>query len=202
MRKILAIAALLALGACSSPTVPDVTYFRLPPSSALPHTDKPLTLLPIEIQVFRAEGIYAEEALIYATDAQATQLRAYHYQLWSDPPSRGLQGRLTKMLRESGISALVTDSLPASTQALRVQGRITHYERVPANGTYSVHVGFDMRVEQDSGEPVLEQTYTAEANAADNTIGASVQAFGIAVDQAFAKFATDLAALGKDTHAG
>ncbi len=203
MRKLLATAVFfLALGACSSPAVPDVTYFRLPPPAALPHDDKPLTLLPIEVQIFRTEGIYAEEALIYSSDAQATQLRAYHYQLWSDPPSRGLQDRLTKMLRQSGISSLVTDSLPASTQALRVQGRITHYERIQNAGVYTVRVAFDMRVEQDSGEPVLEQTYTADANAPDATIGGTVQAFGAAVDQAFAKFYGDLAALGKDTHAG
>ena len=129
-------------------------------------------------------------------------MRAYHYQLWSDPPSRGLQDRLTKMLRQSGISALVTDSLPASTQALRVHGRITHYERCRMRGAYSVRVAFDMRVEQDNGEPVLEQTYDAEANAADATIGATVQAFGAAVDQALAKFYGDLASLGKETHAG
>ena len=203
MKKFLAtLSFLLVLSACSSPSVPDVTYFRLPPPTALPHADKPLTSLPIEVNVFRAEGIYAEEALIYSTDPQATQLRAYHYQLWSDPPSRGLQDRLTKMLRQSGISALVTDSLPASTQALRVQGRITHYERVQNASGYEVRVAFDMRVEQDNGEPVLEQTYTADANAADATIGATVQAFGVAVDQAFTKFYGDLASLGKEAHAG
>jgi len=203
MRKLLAtLSFVLMLVACSAPSVPDVTYFRLPPPAPLPHADKPLTLLPIEIQVFRTEGIYAEEALIYSADAQATQLRAYHYQLWSDPPSRGLQDRLTKMLRESGISSLVTDSLPASTQALRVQGRITHYERIPNAGAFTVRVAFDMRVEQDNGEPVLEQTYSADANATDLTIGSTVQAFGAAVDQAFAKFYADLASLGKETHAG
>jgi uncharacterized lipoprotein YmbA len=203
MRKLLATFSLVAvLSACSAPSVPDVTYFRLPPPTPLPHADKPLTSLPIEVQVFRAQGIYAEEALIYSTDPQATSLRAYHYQLWSDPPSRGLQGRLTKMLRDSGISILVTDSLPASTQALRVEGRITNYERVSNGTSFSVRVGFEMRVEQDTGEPVLEQTYNAEVAAVDNTIGTTVQAFGAAVDQAFGKFYTDLASLSKDTHAG
>ena len=202
MKKLLAAIALFALSACSAPSVPDVTYFRLPPPAALPHADKPLTSLPIEVQTFHADGIYAEEALIYAGDPQSTSLRTYHYQLWSDPPSRGLQGRLTKMLRDSGISLLVTDTLPASTQALRVQGRITSYERVQNGGAYSARVGLEMRVEQDSGEPVLEQTYNADVTAADATIGATVQAFGAAVDQALAKFYNDLASLSRDAHAG
>jgi cholesterol transport system auxiliary component len=206
MRKFFATASIVALAAvlaaCAPATVPDVSYFRLGPPTALPHADKPLTSLPIEVEVFRGEGIYAEQALIYATDASATTLRTYHYQLWSDPPSRGLQARLTQMLRDSGISALVTDTLPASTQALRVQGRISRYERVPNGSSFSAHVALDIRVEQDSGEPILEQTYTADANASDATIASTVQAFGVAVDQALAKFYGDLSALSKDTHAG
>lgn len=203
MKKLLALALLtVALTACSPATVPDVTYFRLPTPTPLPHGDKPLTSLPIEVQVFRAEGIYAEQALLYSANDNATELRTYHYQLWSDPPSRGLQARLTNMLRSSGVSNLVTDTLPASDQALRVQGKIIRYERVQNGQTFSAHVAFDIRVEQDSGEPVLEQTYDGDADATGVTIGATVQAFGTAVDQAFAKFYGDLAALGKESHAG
>ncbi len=202
MRKLLVLAFVTSLGACSPATVPDVSYFRLGAPTPFPHADKPLTSLPIEVEVFRGEGIYAEQALIYATDANASTLRTYHYQLWSDPPSRGLQGRLTQMLRDSGISALVTDTLPASTQALRVQGRISRYERVPNGAAFSAHVALEIRIEQDSGEPILEQTYTADANASDATIASTVQAFSVAVDQALAKFYGDLAALSKDSHAG
>jgi uncharacterized lipoprotein YmbA len=202
MKKTFAILLTATLAACSPATVPDVTYFRLPPPTPLPHADKPLTALPIEVEVFRGEGIYAEQALIYSTNDNATELRTYHYQLWSDPPSRGLQSRLTKMLRDSGLSNLVTDTLPASDQALRVQGRIIRYERVQTAQAFTAHVAFDIRVEQDSGEPVLEQTYVGDADAADATIAATVKAFGSAVDQAFAKFYGDLASLGKETHAG
>jgi cholesterol transport system auxiliary component len=203
MKKTLALFFMTAaLAACSPATVPDVTYFRLPAPTPLPHADKPLTSLPIEVQVFRGEGIYAEQALIYSTNEHSTELRTYHYQLWGDPPSRGLQARLTKMLRDSGVSNLVTDTLPASDQALRVQGRIDRYERVQNGQTFTVHVAFDMRVEQDSGEPILEQTYAGDADAADATITATVQAFGTAVDQALAKFYGDFASLGKESHAG
>jgi len=126
---VLALVAAL-LSACSSPSVPDVTYFRLPPPKALPHADKPLSLLPIEVEVFTGEGIYAEQAMLYATTPDASSLRAYHYQVWSEPPSQGLQGRLVEALRESAISPLVTERLPASTPALRIHGGIARYERI------------------------------------------------------------------------
>jgi cholesterol transport system auxiliary component len=202
MRTMLAIVAIALLAACSPPAVPEVTYFRLPPPTPLPHADKPLSALPIEVAVFKGEGVYAEQALIYSLTPDAGSLRTYHYQLWSDPPSRDLQARLTTMLRDSGIASLVTDRLPASNQALRVRGTILRYERIKRDQGYEVAVAFEMRVEQDSGEPIIEQTYAAQAVAADASMAGSVRAFGSAVDQVFAKFYGDLAALTKDTHAG
>jgi cholesterol transport system auxiliary component len=204
MRRILAaliVAAALAVGGCSPPPVPDVTYFRLPPPAALPHADQPLSLLPIEVDTFSAEGVYAEQALIYGVAGDASALRTYHYQLWSDPPSHALQERMVNMLRTCGIAALVTDRLPASTQALRIRGTIRRFERVKAAESYSAAVTVAMRVEQDEGEPIIEREYKAEVPAADATISATFAAFGSAVDQAFAAFYTDLAALQGDTHA-
>jgi len=201
VRRILLMLLAVVLSACSSPSVPDVTYFRLPPAKALPHADKPLSLLPIEVEVFTGEGIYAEQALLYATTPDASSLRAYHYQVWSEPPSQGLQGRLVELLRDSGVSLLVTDRLPASTQALRIHGSIVRYERIKRDSGFVVNVALQMRVDQDQGEPLLERTYRAEVPAADVNMAATVTAFGTALDQAFAAFYADLAAL-EGGHAG
>jgi uncharacterized lipoprotein YmbA len=200
LRRIVAATTLLLLGACSPPSVPDVTYFRMPPAAARTRAAKPLSVLPIEVETFRAEGLYAEQAVLYAATPDAGALRAYHYQLWSDPPSRALQERLTNRLRDGGLAPLVSDRLPASVQALRVQGRILRFERVKSDGPAKASVAFEMRVEQDSGEPLLEQSYAAEQTASDDTMAATVNAFATAVDAAFAKFESDFVALqgGKD----
>jgi cholesterol transport system auxiliary component len=204
MRRVfsaLVITALIALSGCSPPPVPDVFYFRLPAAAPFPHADKPLSLLPIEVATFSASGVYNETALIYATAPNTGALRTYHYQLWSDPPTQGLQTRLVNSLRDSGIAALVTERLPASTQALRIHGTIRRYERVKTGESYAVSVSLEMRVEQDQGEPIIEQEYSAEVPAADTTINSSVAAFGVALDQVFAKFYGDLVALKGDAHA-
>lgn len=191
---------ILFIGACSPPSVPDVTYYRLAPTPALPHVSKPLSVLPIEVETFRAEGLYAEQAVIYALSSDAGALRAYHYQLWSDPPSRHLQERLTNRLRDSGIATLVSDRLPASVQALRVQGRILRYERIKRESGVVAAVAFEMRVEQDTGEPLLEQSYSAEQPAADDSMAATVRAFADAVDLTFGKFQADLITLEGGEH--
>lgn len=187
---------ILGLSACSPAPVPDVTYYRLPAAQPITRVARALSSLPIEVATFRAEGLYAEQAVLYATTPDARALRAYHYQLWSDPPSRHLQDRLTIRLRDSGIAPLVSDRLPASVPALRVRGRILRYERVKtATGAVMASVAFEMRVEQGGGEPLLEQRYSAEQAAADDSMAGTVNAFGGAVDAAFTKFQADLIGL-------
>jgi len=190
----------LLLAACSPPPVPDVTYYRMPPAAAHQRLDKPISVLPIEVETFRAEGLYAEQAVLYATTPDAGALRAYHYQLWSDPPSRSLQERLTNRLRDSGIAPLVSDRLPANVPALRVQGRILRFERVKTDKGVIASVAFAMRVEQGSGEPLLEQNYASQQPASDESMAGTVNAFAAAVDATFAKFEGDFIALqgGKD----
>jgi len=196
-----AVAVALILAGCSVPEIPDVTYFRLPPATPFPHAEKPLSLLPIEVDTFNADGVYSEQALIYALDGNSGALRTYHYQLWSDPPTHALQTRLVAALRASGIANLVTDRLPASTSALRIHGTIRHFERVGDGKTFKAVVAIEVRVEQDEGEPVFEQEFRAEEAAADGTLNATVAAFGAAVDKVFAAFYRDLVALEGDAHA-
>jgi ABC-type uncharacterized transport system auxiliary subunit len=192
---------LLTLAGCSVPAVPDVTYFRLPPPAAVPHADKPLSSLPIEVDTFNAEGVYSEQALIHTAGSDVGALQTYHYQLWSDPPTHALQARLVDMLKQSGIAALVTNRLPASAHALRIDGTIRHYERVSDGTGFKVVVAVTVRVEEDEGEPLIERDYQAEEAAADTTISSTVAAFGVAVDKVFASFYHDLTALQGDTHA-
>jgi ABC-type uncharacterized transport system auxiliary subunit len=191
----------LTLCGCSVPEVPDVTYFRLPSPAALPHADKPLSSLPIEVDTFNAEGVYSEQALIHTAGTDAGALQTYHYQLWSDPPTHALQARLVDMLRQSGIAALVTDRLPASAHALRIGGTIRRYERVSDGTGFKVIVALTVRVEEDEGDPLIERDYQAEEPAADTTLEGTVAAFGVAVDKVFGSFYRDLAALQGDTHA-
>ncbi|MBS0589063.1 MAG: membrane integrity-associated transporter subunit PqiC [Proteobacteria bacterium] len=195
LRCVVPLAPLLWLAACSSPAIPEVTYFRLPAPAAVARMATPLSSLPIEVDTFRADGVYAEQAVLYATTPDAGALRAYHYQMWSDPPARGLQERLTDRLRDAGVAPLVTDRLPSSVQALRIQGRILHYERVQNAAKVSALVEFEMRIEQDSGEPLLERRYRAEAVATGPDMAAMARAFGTAVDTTFSTFVADLVAM-------
>jgi len=188
--------ALLLLGACASaPGIPETTWHRLPAAAAPARLGTP-SALPIVVQRLEADGLHADQALLYALDPNGQRLRAYHYHLWVDPPGYLLQRRLIARLYAAGAAGRVTDQLSTRLPAVWVTGRIERFERVPrAGGGYEAHVGLRLRVSRrDAAEPLVEKEYTATAAAADDSLTASVQALGAATDQAFDSFLRDVGA--------
>ncbi|HEY6942813.1 ABC-type transport auxiliary lipoprotein family protein [Dokdonella sp.] len=193
--------AALALTGCGAPTVPDFTYFRLPRAQPLEVASAPLFDEPIVVDAFGADGLYADQSLIYALDPGAQQLRQYHYQLWTDPPTRILQRRLIAQLRASKIAAQVTDELPASNAAIRVSGIILRFDRVPtANGGWSAVVALKLRADGRDGRPIVDDYYRADEAAAGNDIKSTVDAYGAALDRIYAQFHADLRQRGGSRH--
>lgn len=193
-RGVLPLLAALALSACASDPIPEVTYFRLPPSPAVEARAAPAMDDPVVVDVFLADGVHGEQAILYQT-APGSGIKAYHYQLWNDPPVRLLQRRLIRRLRDEGVSALVTDRLSTNLNAVRVSGVLESFERVRNGEGWDIKVAMEMRVDSgDSPLPRLLKNYTATVPADSATIEAAVRAFALAIDQVFGEFTRDLAA--------
>jgi cholesterol transport system auxiliary component len=197
----IALLAAIALGGCGAPTVPDFTYYRLPQPHALEAASAPL-FGDVVVDVFGADGLYADQSLVYALDPAAEQLRQYHYQLWTDPPTRVLQRRLIQQLREAKIAGDVTDELPASHPALRISGVILRFDRAPnGSGGFNATVALKLRADDNTGSPIIDDYYRAELPTAGPDLKATIDAYGAALDQVFAEFYADLRKQGQ-THAG
>ena len=192
-RFLLPLLGALALAACASDPIPEVTYFRLPPPAPVEARSTPAMDDPIVVDVFLADGLHGEQAILYQNRPGAG-IKAYHYQLWNDPPTRMLQRRLIRHLREAGASPLVTDRLSTNLNAVRVSAVLESFERVRNGETWDVSVALEMRVDRsDAPLPQLLKTYSATVPAESATIQAAVRAFAVAVDQVFGEFAHDLA---------
>jgi len=193
--------AALALAGCGVPTVPDFTYYRLPRPQPLAEAPSPL-FGDIVVDSFGADGLYADQALVYALDPSADELRQYHYQLWTDPPTRILQRRMIEQLRQAKIATQVIDELPASHPAVRIGGVILRFDRVPVvGGGYKAIIALKMRADDAGGLPMIDDYYRAELAAGGNDVKSTVEAYGAALDQIFAQFYADLRKRG-ETHAG
>ena len=197
LRLLLPISLALTLAGCGAPTVPDFTYFRLPRPQPLEVAPAPL-FGDIVVDAFGADGLFGDQALIYALDPGAQQLRQFHYQLWTDPPTRTLQRRLIEQLRDTNVAAQVTDELPASHPALRISGVILRFDRAPnGSGGYTATVALKLRADDADGVPLLDDYYRAELPTEGNDLKATVDAYGAAFDRVFAEFYADLCSQGK-----
>ena len=202
---VLALAVALLAACASVPPMPETTYYRLPPPQPSTILAEPVVDRPVVVEVFRADGLYSGQSLVYALDHDASRLRAYHYQLWLDPPPRLLQRRLIAALRAAGISRVVTDQLPTRMEAMRVEGRIERLERVRnVDGTgWEVIVALVLRAEPSSnGRPWVIGEYHQRIAAGGDQVNDSVRAFGLALDRIGDQFVADLAQHAADVEAG
>ena len=195
LHRCLAVVLVLALAGCAgSPGIPETTYFRLPPRVKMQAQPEPRLPYPIVVDTLLADGLHSDQAIIYSLDPQGARLRAYHYQLWVDPPVRMLQRRLIAALRDANVATLVADRLPIQTQALRVEGRIERFERIKLeSGGYKVAVALSLRADLRDGKPPLViKEYSRELPVSGDTVRDSVNEIAVALDQIYAEFVADL----------
>lgn len=190
--------ALLLLAACGSvPAVPEVRYYRLPPGAELPNAEAAAFQQPLIVEPLTADGVYNDQAILYALKPDGS-LKNYHYQLWSDPPSRLVQRRLIANLRSARMAPVVTDRLPASQPSLRLTGLIERFERVRiGEDRWQIYVSLQFRLDGNDEQPLLQKSYRAEVPAEGPSIQATVRAFAKAIDECFTQLRADLSALGQ-----
>lgn len=196
IRTLLLCVVLLALAGCASaPGIPDTVYFRLPPRAPIERLATPPIAQPIVVETLLADGLHSDQALIYSLDADGARLKAYHYQLWVDPPVRMLQRRLIGALRDAGVAAVVADRMPNQVDALRIQGRLERFERVRVGEGWKVSVALSLRADRRDGRPPqLLKDYEQQLPASGSSVRDSVDALGAALDLVFAQIIRDLAA--------
>lgn len=195
-----ALALLVLLAGCASaPGIPDTTYFRLPPPAPVAQGEARFDI-PLVVDAFFADGVHADQALLYGLDPDGERLRAYHYQMWVDPPTRLLQRRLIRALDESGVAPLVTARLPPKSRQYRLQMRIDAFERLPrGEDRWAVRVALRARLEgSDDERPALLRDYSRELPVQGASVRDSVRAMGAAVDQIYAELVADLRGLPQD----
>lgn len=197
--RVFLLATALSLSACATaPGIPDTVYFRLPPRVAASPLPQVALTQPIVVNTLLADGLHSDQAIIYSLDPEGARLKAYHYQLWVDPPVRMLQRRLIGALRDARVSDIVADRLPNQVEALRVEGRIERFERIRTATGWNVAVTLWLRADLRNGQPPLVlREYAQELPAGGDSVRDSVSAIGAALDRIYADFIRDLAAAGQ-----
>jgi cholesterol transport system auxiliary component len=189
----------MLVSACATDPLPDYRYYRphalMKPAALV----KPALDSVLEIEGFRADGVFGERPIVYSFAEEPQKLSQYHYQLWTDPPGAILQRRFVDVLTAMKVAPLVTARASPRAEPAKLTGVIERLERVRvAPGTWQVAVKLRIRIDNHRGErPLLEKTYERSLDVASDTISASVERFGQAVDGIAEAVAHDLAALDR-----
>ena len=196
MRSIIAVVLISILSACATDPLPDYRYYR--PSTALQPQAlaQPPLFAALEVEGFRADGVFGERPIVYSFAEEPQKLSQYHYQLWTDPPGAILQRRFIDVLSAMEVSTLVTARASPRAEPVKLSGVIERLERVRvAPGKWQVVVKLRIRVETHRGkEPLLERVYDRSLEVADDSLAASVERFGQAIDGIAENVVNDLAA--------
>lgn len=197
----LLIAPLLAGCLGSAPPVPRDHYYRLlvpmPAVSAQ-------TLLPgtMTVELLQADGLLRERPLLYSVAGGSYELQQHSYHYWNDVPPRMLQDQMVTYLRRSGAAGLVVTPDTRVRADYRVGGKAKRFERLAGEGAPKVVVEIELAVQRLSDDALLVvDTYSAEEAAADDSVGASIEALNAATARVFDAFLGDLRRAAADNTA-
>ena len=182
----------VSLVACGqTPQVPTDHYYRLTPLSG--SVDKRrLTEDPIVVEVFLAEGLYNDRAVLYSSDEHASELQQHHYYFWYTSPPRMLRDYLIQVLRNADGAPVIMDT--GAKGHLRISGKLVEFERRQTRAGSTVNVALELRLDgPDAERPLLLRQYRTSEAINDKDMTAVVSGFNSAVDRIYREFLGDLA---------
>ena len=188
------VVTVLLLAACAQPTVTQDTFYRLRVAPPLATLEKPKLSGALEVPRFSADGLMAGRPIVFSEAADPLQVSAYHYHFWLEPPGVMLRDEMVGYLRAAGVAkSVVTPELRVDPDFMLIV-KIKRVEQVRGPSpkvVVALEVALNARKEE---RLLLLKTYQVEKAAADNTVGAAVEALNGAVAAICAGIASDIPA--------
>jgi ABC-type uncharacterized transport system auxiliary subunit len=187
---------IFALAGCQAvPPVPSDKYYRLEAAQGVAASQTILSE-PLYIAPLRAEGPYAERAMLYAPANQSRELQQYHYQLWSEPPAVLLQEHMRASLQAMAFAPRVTDMEMGSGAGYMLNAKVLRLEKITEVGSARAMVALHITLQRKKPfELLLERNYSAEEMVTDNSQHSYVLASESGLKKIYGRFAEDVKAL-------
>ncbi|MCY7386534.1 MAG: hypothetical protein LH481_00460 [Burkholderiales bacterium] len=195
--------ALVIVGCQSSQPVPKDRFFRLEAVTgavaALPVLNEGLYVAPL-----RAEGPYAERAMLYASANRPRELQQYHYQHWSEPPAALLQEHMRVSLQAMAFAPRVTDVSTGSGIGFVLNAKVLRLEKLTDSdggvegGKVRAVVALHFALQRKQPFALLlERSYMVEEVVSENTQHGYVIASEVALKKVYIRLADDIKSLPK-----
>lgn len=195
MKCLIWFAVMVGTGCQTSQPIPTDRFFRLESATgavaAQPILNDGLYVAPL-----RAEGPYAERAMLYGTANRPRELQQYHYQHWSELPAALLQEHMRVSFQAMAIAPRVTDVSTGSgigfvlnTKILRLEKLSGGNAEIGARAVVSLH--FTLQRKQPYSQ-LLERSYLVEESVSENSQHGYVVASEAALKKIYTQLAEDI----------
>ena len=198
MKSLICFVALVAAGCQSSQPVPTDRFFRLEAATGALAV-QPILNEGLYVAPLRAEGPYAERAMLYASANRPRELQQYHYQHWSEAPAALLQEHMRVSFHAMSIAPRVTDVSTGNGIGYVLNAKVLRLEKLTGNnvegGTRAVvSLHFALQRKQPYSQ-LLERSYLVEESINDNTQHGYVVASEAALKKIYTQLAEDMKSL-------
>ena len=136
IKLVVSVVVFFLAGCQSVAPIPSDRYYRLEAATRAVAAQPPLNE-PLYVAPLRAEGQYAERAMLYAPANRSRELQQYHYQHWSEPPAVLLQEHMRASLQAMSIAPRVTDVLTGSGVGFLLNAKILRLEKLTGSDSDS-----------------------------------------------------------------
>lgn len=191
--RALTVVLLAALGGCIGkvPAIPEDHYYRLPDPDPQPLAKPFAGTVAVALPV--ADGLHTERAVLYSRRDRPLEIRRHHYYFWAESPPRLIQEHLIAYLRAARAADTVVRAEAGDHSDIRIETRLLRFERLVGTASPEVLVELELGVRRgQSGMVSQRHVYRARAPVGDDTLYASAQAFGRALESIYARFLTDV----------
>jgi ABC-type uncharacterized transport system auxiliary subunit len=188
-----AVAALVIPNGCLSGPAPQDRFFRLEVPDAAARLELPRLRGRLLVDSIRGDGMTRERQMLYRKADDPSQVRREAYDHWVDAPPLMVQRAVVEFLRSANAAEVVVIPEMRVGADFRLGGRVHRFERLDGGGSPHVTVELGLTlVREESGEPLLLETYREDQEAAGGAIGDSVEAFNQALHRILERLVRDL----------
>ncbi|NQW00600.1 MAG: membrane integrity-associated transporter subunit PqiC [Rhodospirillales bacterium] len=187
---------LLTVACGSAPPVPEDQYFRLQAVYAAEPMASPALPGTIEVDRFVADGLTSERPIVYSEAGKPNQVKAYHYQFWTQPPTVMLRDELVSFLRAAKISdSVVTPEMRVKAD-YALTGKIKHLEQVAMKSGYRTILEIELGLRNPgTGKLLFLDSYRLENDAGGASVAAAVESLNTALSIVYADFLSSISKL-------
>ena len=194
----LVVAACGALSGClgSTETVPPDHYYRITVNK--PAHQAASVAFPgiLSIATFDGDGLVRGRPVLFTTDGREGALQQHNYHYWVDSPSRLLQGQLAAYRKTAALANSVVTPEMRVRADYELVGRIIRLERVLGAGPARVVVKLELSVVRLGDHTLVStDTFSAEVNCVDDSVGSAIAAMNHAVGKIFDDFVAGVSRL-------